>query len=100
MRLALYALPLFALLCGGCHHDAGSGNGDGGGGDGAMGEDQGVGDSDAGAGDMAGTGGRCTAGCTGGQICVADVCTCPTYQGFCNGQCIPLVVDPDNCGGC
>lgn len=26
--------------------------------------------------------------------------SCPTYQSFCGGRCIPTSVDPMNCGGC
>lgn len=26
--------------------------------------------------------------------------SCPPYQTRCNGQCIPITVDPKNCGGC
>jgi hypothetical protein len=30
----------------------------------------------------------------------ADAATCPAYQHYCNGGCIPTSIDPDNCGGC
>src|SRR5688500_3478758 len=25
---------------------------------------------------------------------------CPPYQDLCGGRCVPITVDPDNCGGC
>jgi hypothetical protein len=57
---------------------------------------------DAGADSAANSGdaGNCGAGCSGGQICVMGACTCPIYQSFCSGQCIPTSNDPNNCGGC
>jgi hypothetical protein len=78
-----------------------------GGSDGSPSDDQGIGDGDGGLsffedlGPPADGGETCTgSSCTGGQLCVQGACTCPTYQTLCNGHCIPVSVDPDNCGGC
>ena len=44
--------------------------------------------------------GSCATACGAGQACVAGACTCPPYQSFCNGACVPTSVDPANCGKC
>jgi hypothetical protein len=30
----------------------------------------------------------------------SSLAPCPIYQAFCNGACVPIVIDPNNCGGC
>src|SRR5262245_31088228 len=73
--------------------------------------DNGMGEEDLGdfdlfgvdlAGDFAGQAQDCTNGqpCPGGQQCNNGTCGCPPYQAFCNGQCIPVANDANNCGGC
>jgi hypothetical protein len=97
----LSALLLLALA--GCHNPDSSsgvdmaigGNPD----DMAAGGGGGAGGGGSGGG---GGGGSCSTGmpCTGGQICINGMCGCPAYQAFCNGQCIPVSTDPNNCGAC
>lgn len=53
----------------------------------------------SGAKDMTSAGG-CAAGCSGGQLCLGGVCSCPPYQALCNGQCIGVSNDPNHCGTC
>ena len=38
--------------------------------------------------------------CSGGRTCQGGACTCPAGQAFCNGACIDVKNDPDNCGSC
>jgi hypothetical protein len=38
--------------------------------------------------------------CTGGQVCVNNACVCPPYQALCNGSCMAVSNDPNNCGAC
>ena len=44
--------------------------------------------------------GACGAACSGGNVCVAGACVCPTGQGVCNGVCTAVATDPNNCGTC
>lgn len=74
-------------------------------GGGLVGGDGGVTAVDASAGSDGGNdaglgSGGCAPSCTGGQLCINGACTCPTYQAFCNGQCIPVATDPMHCGDC
>lgn len=38
--------------------------------------------------------------CTDGQICNNGTCECPQYHELCDGECVAVNLDPDNCGGC
>jgi hypothetical protein len=98
--------------CGGSQGHVGSGadggaTGDSGTDGGGSGADSSAGDSsatDSGAGDGPSwappSPAACSPACSGGEVCVAGACACPVYQSLCNGQCIPTVGDPGNCGGC
>ncbi|HEX9103228.1 MAG TPA: hypothetical protein VF997_13545, partial [Polyangia bacterium] len=89
----------FLVAIAGCNHNNGAGNDLGAGGSG--GADLSVGGG--GGGDLAGQGQSCAAGqpCPGGQQCTqSGTCACPPYQAFCNGMCIPVANDANNCGGC
>lgn len=50
--------------------------------------------------------GACDVKCTGGQHCFMDYgayiprCMCPQGSVFCNEQCVDIMNDPNNCGGC
>jgi hypothetical protein len=85
----------------GCHHSNAGGGG----------SDLGVGASDlgpfgpVGSADLAGCAtanscGTCGNVCAPGQQCINNTCSCPPYQAFCGGHCIPVAADPANCGAC
>jgi hypothetical protein len=44
--------------------------------------------------------GSCGVQCTGGQICDAGSCACPSGDLFCSDRCVDPGSDTDNCGGC
>jgi hypothetical protein len=44
--------------------------------------------------------GECENVCSGGQICVNGLCTCPDNLTLCAGDCIDLSNDTQNCGEC
>ena len=55
----------------------------------------------AGSSDQAcGTNGAACQVCSGGKTCQGGACACPTGQAFCNGTCIDVEDDPENCGTC
>jgi hypothetical protein len=83
----------------GCDHDA-SMNGTDDGGNGGDGDAAAVAPSEDGSTDGSTPGAGCTPACGGGQSCVNGACVCPAYQAFCNGSCIPVSADPNNCGAC
>jgi hypothetical protein len=103
------SLVVGLLAFAGCHAnngnngmDMGVGGGDdlstGGGGTGGGGGGGGVGGTG-----LTGSGTPCSSNsmCPGGQVCLSlGQCACPPYQAYCNGMCIPVANDGQNCGAC
>ncbi|MEM6730656.1 MAG: hypothetical protein AAF658_03820, partial [Myxococcota bacterium] len=43
----------------------------------------------------------CDGACTGGTVCIADVCQCASpFEELCDDTCTPILEDDQNCGGC
>ena len=109
---ASIALTITAAACGSSDNTSpGGGNGDGGvqgddantssggfGSDAAGGGSSGAGSSGAGSSGAGGSSGASGSGAGAGDGSAGSAC--PPYQALCGNQCIPVAIDPTNCGGC